>query len=252
MLEPNVLPDRSFQACNTPTASFPQCASQCALLAEASHRVANEFALLSSYIHLSLREFQREPGTVQTLQLVLASVAAKAAALASLNRMLVPRGVPAGPVDVSRVLHEVCTTFQGQIGSGHRVVDAVTQAYPVAPAASLVVAQIVTEAVMNALKYAYPEGQTGDITVQAASRDAGEVVIEVVDRGVGAAPGVHSAAGGGFGIRLMRMLASQEDIGLSFVPASPGLAVRLAVPLALPLVAPLAAPMGDAAGSGTR
>lgn len=225
----------SFEPYAPPTARFPWCAAQCALLAEANHRAANQFTLLTSYIHLSLREFQRQPGEVQNLQLALATVEAKARALASLNRLLMPRSAPGGAVDMSLILHEICATFRGQVGSGHRVVDAITGACFVTPNASLAVAQIVTEAIMNGLKYAYPEDQAGDITVRSTTRESGEVFIEVVDRGVGAPPASHSIAGSGFGVRPMRALASQENIALSFVTGAPGLSVHLAVPPADPV-----------------
>ena len=230
MQEPS---ERSFQAYAQPTASFPRCAAQCALLAEANHRTANQFSLLTSYIHLSLREFQRRPEEVQNLQLALATVEAKARALASLNRLMMPRAAPGRPIDISVILHEVCATFHGQVGSGRRVVDAITGACLVSPTVGLAVAQIVTEAIMNGLKHAYPEDQAGDITVRSATGESGEVLIEVVDRGVGGPPALHSSAGSGFGVRLMRALASQENIGLSFVAASPGLSVQLAAPSAI-------------------
>lgn len=50
-----------------PTAPFPLCAAHCALLAEVNHRTANQFTLLTSYIHLSLEEFRRNPGEIRDL-----------------------------------------------------------------------------------------------------------------------------------------------------------------------------------------
>lgn len=39
---------------------YPQCAAHYALLAEVHHRTANQFAMLTIYIHLSL-EISKEP-----------------------------------------------------------------------------------------------------------------------------------------------------------------------------------------------
>jgi two-component sensor histidine kinase len=61
-----------------PTAPYPLCAARCALLAEVNHRTANQFTLPTSYIHLSLEEFRRNPGEIRDLQLAFASVEARA------------------------------------------------------------------------------------------------------------------------------------------------------------------------------
>lgn len=92
--------------------TFPLCAAHCALLAEVNHRTANQFALLTSYIHLSLEEFRRNPGEIRDLQLAFAAIEARARALASLNRQLTERPTSSQQVDVSLMLHEVCATLR--------------------------------------------------------------------------------------------------------------------------------------------
>lgn len=215
----------------SPTAAFPQCAAQCALLAEANHRAANQFALLTSYIHLSLEDYRRHPGQVRNLELAFASVEATARALASLNRRLMKRTVSSQLVDVSLMLHEICATFGGSGNPRHTIVDAVAGPYPVTPKVNMAVGQIVTEAVMNALKYAYPEDQAGEITVRTTPVETGELLIEVADRGVEPLPpSLVFTFAKSFGVRLMCGLARQEHIGLTFEAASPGLSVQLVVP----------------------
>ena len=92
------------------------------------------------------------------------------------------------------------------------------------------VGQIVTEAVMNSLKYAYPEDQVGEITVRSTPAVSGELLVEVIDRGVGGSPASLSTSAKSFGVRLMRGLARQENIGLSFLATSPSLSVQLVLP----------------------
>ncbi len=214
-----------------PTTAFPRCADQCALLAEANHRAANQFALLTSYIQLSLEEYRRRPREVRNLELALASVEATARALASLNRRLIERPTSSQLVDVSLMLHEICATFAGSGNPRHTVVDAIAGPYLVTPNVNMAVGQIVTEAVMNALKYAYPEDQAGEITVRTTPVESGKLLIEVVDRGVEPLPAsLLFAFAKSFGVRLMCGLARQEDIGLNFEAASPGLSVQLVVP----------------------
>lgn len=213
----------------TPSGQFPRCAAQCPLLAEVNHRTANQFAVLTSYIHLSLEEFLRQPGEIRDLQLAFAAVESRAQALASLNRRLMNRSRSDELVDVSHILHDICAAFSGR-GARHQILDEVTANVLVTSTVNVAIGQIVTEALMNALKYAYPHDQAGEITVRTALKPGG-LLIEVVDRGVGGPPSLAAAAKS-FGVRLMLGLARQENIGLSFVAGNPGLSVQCLAPLA--------------------
>jgi two-component sensor histidine kinase len=204
---------------------------QCVLLAEVNHRIANQFAVLASYIHLSLEEFRRHPGEVRDLQLAFAAVEARARALASLNKQLMKRPMSSQAVDVSVMLHDVCTTFGGNGNAFHSVVDEITGPFLVTHRVNVAAGQMVTEAVMNALKYAYPDDHAGQIIVRSTPAESGELLIQVIDRGLGGPTSLPSAAKS-FGIRLMRGLAHQENIGLRFIAMSPGLSVHFVLPSA--------------------
>lgn len=209
---------------------FPLCAAHCPLLAEVNHRTANQFALLTSYIHLSLEEFRRHPGEIRDLQLAFAAVEARARALSNLNRRLTERPTSSEPIDVSAMLHEVCATFGTSGDTIHSVVDEIAGPHLVTNSVNVAVGQMVTEAVMNALKYAYPVDQPGEITVRSTAGPSGALLVEVIDRGVGGLPASLSTSAKSFGVRLMRGLARQEDIGLDFVAGSPGLTVQFVLP----------------------
>ncbi len=212
-------------------AEFPLCAAKCALLAEVNHRTANQFMLLSSYIHLCLEEFRRHPGEIRDLQLAFAAVESRALALAGLNHQLTSK--PTGElVDVSLILHQVCATFGDNGNAFHNVVDEVTGSHLVTNAVSIAVGQMATEAVMNSLKYAYPKDEEGDVIVRSTPWAPGELLIEVIDRGVGGFPASLSPTAKSFGVRLMRGLASQEKIGLKFIATSPGISVQFLLALA--------------------
>lgn len=162
--------------------------------------------------------------------MAFAAVEARARALASLNRQLTERPTSSQQVDVSQTLHEVCATFASGGNPIHRVVDEITGSHLVTSTVNMAVGQIVTEALMNSLKYAYPEDQAGEIIVRSAPTVSGEQLIEVADRGVGGAAAALSASARSFGVRLMRGLARQENIELNFIAAAPGLLVQLVLP----------------------
>ena len=67
-----------------------------------------------------------------------------------------------------------------------------------------------SEAVANAVTYAYPEGEAGEIeVVMSLRRDTVEVVVR--DEGVGPV-GHHETSGRGFGLLLMRTLSDRLEI----------------------------------------
>ena len=134
------------------------------------------------------------------------------------------------PVDASLILHDVCGAFSISGSAIHNVADEITGSYLVAPSVNMAVGQIVTEAIMNALKHSCPEDQPGDVTVRSILVESGRLIIEVADLGVGGLPESFSTAAKSFGVRLMRGLARQENIGLSFVATSPGLSVQCLLP----------------------
>ena len=69
---------------------------------------------------------------------------------------------------------------------------------------------IVNELVTDSLKYAFPDGRGGRIDLR-LSRDGPELVLVVEDDGVGLNPGFDAARAPGFGLTLVRSLASGLD-----------------------------------------
>jgi serine/threonine-protein kinase RsbW len=62
----------------------------------------------------------------------------------------------------------------------------------------------VTEAAANVVRHAYPEGQAGTFSLD-IRREAGDVVVEVRDQGVGMGAAAPSR-GGGLGLEIIRRL----------------------------------------------
>jgi PAS domain S-box-containing protein len=69
---------------------------------------------------------------------------------------------------------------------------------------------IINELVTNSLKYAFPGGRTGTVTV-AMSRDGEDYVLSVSDNGVGMSRHIDARNGGSFGLQLVDTLVGQLE-----------------------------------------
>lgn len=94
-------------------------------------------------------------------------------------------------------------------------------------------ALVVTELVTNAAKHGYPDGKRGLIQVRVTREDAGITRISVRDDGRGPGPGFDFTAGAGFGMRLVKALATQTHGQLRVDQHSRGIEVILEIPMSV-------------------
>jgi two-component sensor histidine kinase len=76
-------------------------------------------------------------------------------------------------------------------------------------------ALIVTEAITNAFKHAFPDGRGGTVSVEGSQVD-GLTTIRIVDDGIGLPAGWEEFQARSLGLKLMRVLAEQIDARISF------------------------------------
>ncbi|NVN90390.1 MAG: PAS domain S-box protein [Desulfuromonadales bacterium] len=76
---------------------------------------------------------------------------------------------------------------------------------------------IISELVSNALKYAFPDGRHGEITIRLTTREDGKISLLVADNGVGLPPGLDFRNTETLGLQLVTMLTKQlrGQIGIS-------------------------------------
>jgi serine/threonine-protein kinase RsbW len=79
----------------------------------------------------------------------------------------------------------------------------------------------VTEAAANAVQHAYPEGRAGTFSLD-ARREAGDVVVEIRDQGVGMGAATPSR-GGGLGLEIIRRMFPDSTL----CEADPGTRVTI-------------------------
>ncbi len=193
------------------------------LLKEVHHRVKNNLQIVASL--LSLRaQAMRNP----EIRGALRDVQTRIQALALVHRKLYEHDDVA-TVELGDFLGELAELLAAGVAPDDASVQIETDIAPLRLPADLAtpLALLVTEAVTNSLKHAFPDGADGRILVRLV-RDGERAVLTVADDGVGRS---EVAVGEGLGLRLCRMVAKQLGGDLE-ITGPPGTTVRVSFPLA--------------------
>lgn len=180
------------------------------LLRELQHRVKNSMAIISSIASL-------EAGRTKTAEAreVLVRLESRIAALASLYDILYFTG-SIEEIGLSDYLGRVVDFAAASLGADARGIAVVREiiSLPIDVKRAISLGIIVNELVTDGIKYAFPEGRKGRLEVS-LSRDGPELVLVVSDDGVGLRAGLAGARESGFGLTLVRSLASGLDASFS-------------------------------------
>jgi PAS domain S-box-containing protein len=175
------------------------------LLREIHHRVKNNLQIIASLLYLQAEQVQ-EPHALKLLQ----ESRDRIKSMALVHEKLF------GARDLSRVdLAGYLQSLAGYLTHVHDAgrrgvkvavdVDEVTLGIDLAAPCGLIVHELLS----NALKYAFPEGRPGSISVAAARGADGTIALEVADDGVGLPAGLEAGGGATLGLRLVRQLVGQ-------------------------------------------
>jgi two-component sensor histidine kinase len=174
-------------------------------LAEAVHRAKNDLQAVTAMLRL-----QASAVTQPVVRAALIDAEARVHALASLNARLDAgaQGVES-MIDSVIFLEGLATDIRGMHFGEQRpvVLDVRAESHRIATLQGKPLGLILNELVVNALKYAFPDGRHGTVRIDFQCRD-GEYVLAVTDDGIGfdlAAP----PQGTGLGKRLVRALTAQ-------------------------------------------
>ena len=199
-----------------------------ALLAEMNHRVANSLALVTSLLRLQAGTAQHE----ETRQ-VLQETQSRISAIAGMHRSLYSNdkisSVDMKPY-ISTLVNDLSSTVSGPESGLQISIDLDEIELPADRAVS--VGMIVTELATNALKYAYPEGEEGEIRIIFKRVDEKNARLAVEDDGAGLAsssevkPGNHKT---GLGTRIVRSMADAIGNGIQYPPTDRGTVAELLV-----------------------
>lgn len=224
---PSTVPQTT--ALRRPGGSVSDACSDCNLLVEADHRIANHLAMLRSYLHLEAKELERQPKEVSrdSVQLILASVDAQIVAVSQLHRALAAQGRRAR-ANLSERLHATCAPFKSGLSGTTTIIEEFEEGCRVDADQVLPLTQIVAEALTNALKHAAAYG--GGTVLVRCKAVLGGALIEVIDDGPGFPPGFDPMSAGGLGFRLLRGLSKQLGASMIFKTGPTGVRFELTLP----------------------
>jgi two-component sensor histidine kinase len=178
------------------------------LMREIHHRVKNNLQIVASLLNLQASRIR-----VPEARAEFASARDRVRALATLHRHLYSQG-EVHTINMPVFLTELCGQLFQAMGEteGKRIKLHIDSApLQMSSDQAVPLSLIVTEAVSNALKYAFPGGRPGHVAVKLQSDgETAELVVE--DDGVGIPPGTRESETGprdGIGITLIRGFARQ-------------------------------------------
>jgi two-component sensor histidine kinase len=169
------------------------------LLREVQHRTANNFQSVASIVHLHQRMLGHEDG-----RSALRDVEHRVLAMGQLHKRL--SSIPDDSLSVFEQLELLCSEVIGSAGS-KQITWSVDASDRIAlPARRLLtLSLIVNEIIMNAIKYAFPEGASGRLTIRVVE-EGNQVALTIADDGVGM---IEDRSGGGLGTAIVKSLAQQ-------------------------------------------
>lgn len=202
------------------------------LMQEIHHRVKNNLQIIASLLNLQASRIKQPEARAE-----FQSARDRIRALATLHRHLYAHG-ELHTINMRAFLNELCGQLLQAIGDGaprdqQRVtLDIEAPELQISSDQAVPIALIVTEAVSNAAKYAFPEGRRGHIRVcLTVEGEIGRLVIE--DDGVGIPAGRAETETGvrdGLGRQLIRGFARQLGAKLA-VAENNGTRYSLEIPL---------------------
>ena len=198
------------------------------LMHEIHHRVKNNLQIVASLLNLQASRI-RQPETRAEFQ----SARDRIRALATLHRHLYAHG-ELQTINMRSFLTELCGQLFQALGEveGDRIkLDIEAPELQMTSDQAVPLALIITEVVSNAVKYAFPGGRRGNISVRLEAAEQ-QVLLLIEDDGIGISAGSADAGDGardGIGIQLIRGFARQlgarlrveEDRGTRYVVEIP-------------------------------
>jgi two-component sensor histidine kinase len=196
------------------------------LLREVNHRVANSLALVSSLVSLQAKAVED-----QAARDALGETQARIYAVSLVHRRLYVSD-DVGGVEIDEYLAGLLSHLVTSVGEAPSTISLETELDKVRVATDKAVSigVVVTELVTNAIKYAFPEGRKGRITVRFRQNSETEAELMVIDDGVGYVQG-GKIKGTGLGSRIVKAMSGGLGGEFAYLPSSEGTVATMRMPL---------------------
>jgi two-component sensor histidine kinase len=208
------------------------------LLQEMQHRVANSLQIIASILLLKARAVTSEE-TRRDLHDAHRRVMSVAAVQEHLHAS---EGID--QIEVSGYLTTLCSSLAASmIGEAHSIVIEVTSEKAMIESARAVsIGLIVTELLINAIKYAFPRTDAADRIKVSYETSGSDWKLSVSDNGIGKSVDASAKSGSGLGTAIVAALVGQLEAQMQTVTApDAGLTVSIAKATFQPRVAVVAA-----------
>lgn len=196
------------------------------LLQEMEHRVANSLQIIASILMLKARAVTSEE-TRHHLRDAHQRVMSVAAVQAHLHASAGVDRIEVGPY-LTKLCASLASSMIGEDRATRIVVEADGGLLGSAQAVSL--GLIVTELVLNALKYAFPDDRADALVRVTYASDGDDWTLGVTDNGVGKAADIVAPSGGGLGTVIVKALVKQLDAQMRVLDTPHGLGIVIAHP----------------------
>lgn len=195
------------------------------LLKEIHHRVNNNLQVISSL--LGLQSYQLED---QDLIDVLSESQSRVQVMALVHKKLYS-SEDLNRISLREYIQDLVTQLRGSLSiSQNTRLDVTAADLAVTIDKALPVGMIINELVSNAIKYAYPDEQEGQVSIDLAVRDEGMLAVQVADSGIGLPDDIDLDNPQTLGLQLVNMLSKQLD-GKIQRKEGPGTTIEVLVPL---------------------
>lgn len=201
-----------------------------ALLAEMNHRVANSLSLVAGLLRLQSAHTDN-----QEVREALEETQSRITAIAGMHRSLYSAD-DVRSVDMQPYLSTLVNDIAMTVGTRHSPSLVTVDADPInLPADKGVSAgMIVTELVTNALKYAYREGEEGEIRVCFKQIDEASARLSVEDDGIGLSASKPGPKSTGLGTKIVKTMSDTIGSGISYPETERGTKAEVIVSLVHP------------------
>lgn len=191
------------------------------LLDEMQHRVANSLQIIASILMLKAKAVTSEEarGHLRDAHQRVMSVAAVQ------QHLHASTGID--QIEVSSYLAQLCASLAtSMVGEGQPIaVEVISDTASIASAQAVSIGLIVTELLINAIKYAYPVGRTGARVLVTYETQGSDWKLIVSDNGVGKLDSIASS--GGLGTAIVKALVGQLEAQMEVTSTSAGLSTAI-------------------------